>query len=357
MSYEGESARNRRCFWSLHGSETTTVLRVSCCFPSISGSAERFKDHFSEWTLCWLHLRFLTRVHLFAGIGLWKQWPASDVTNRLQYFLDNAQKRLVYPTCSQSILAPAGSLLSVWSRSWTSEDMMLDLRSSSRGWTRNEEWKWGAGGRGGDAGGPFTASFSHHQHTSVYRRLSFISIAQLTVFTCKCVTMHQARAFIVGKWALTGLDACDVQVNERVLRVVWLSAASDAAGSILSPDAALRIKRDLRQIRVALNHQNLLAENVPLRSMCNALGSTMVHDQKTWYRLRARTKRCYFLYYSPNPWFYYGTVPKKHSIMVLWYTSWWSMIIIFMFNDPLHMLVCPKTLYQSAYSTSQNIWK
>ncbi len=32
----------------------------------------------------------------------------------------------------------------------------------------------------------------------------------------------------------------------------------------------------------------------------------MVHDQKTWCRLRARPKMCYFLYYSPNPWFYYG---------------------------------------------------
>lgn len=201
------------------------------------------KIFFSEWTLCWLHLRFLTRGLLFAGIGLWKQWPARDVTNRLQYFLDNAQKRLVCPTCSQSLLAPSGSLLSVWSRSWTSEDMMLDPRSSSRGWTRNEEWKWRAGGRGGDAGGPFTASFSHHQHTSVYSCLSFVNVSQLTVF--KCVMMHQARAFIVGKWALTGLDACDDQVNERVLRVVWLSAASAAAGSILSLDAALRIKRDL----------------------------------------------------------------------------------------------------------------
>ncbi len=199
---------------------------------------------FSEWTLCWC-----TCASWRAGFCLQvlaceiNEWPARDVTNRLQYFLDNAQKRLVCPTCSQSLLAPSGSLLFVWLRSWTSEDMMLDLRSSSRGWTRNEEWKWRAGGRGGDAGGPFTASLLY-QHTSVYSCHSFVNISQLTVFTCKCVTVHRACAFIVGIWASTGLDACDDQVNERV-RVVWLSAASDAAGSILSPDVALRIKRDL----------------------------------------------------------------------------------------------------------------
>lgn len=226
VSYERKSAWNTRCFWSLHGASSSTaqstVIRVSCCFPSISTLKKKtnnFLSGFVSSALCWLHVR----VHLFAAM---KAWCKKSV----EMFLNNTERSdsLSYLL---SVAPVSRWLAALRVRSLAQLDVWgHDAGRSEISWVNA---KWGvemrgkrAKGRGGDAGGPFTAS-SHIINTSVWRRLSFINIS-CGVYV-KCVVMHQVWAFTVGKWVdrfiswvSSGFDACAcVQVN----RVVWLSGS------------------------------------------------------------------------------------------------------------------------------------
>lgn len=81
VSYERKSAWNTRCFWSLHGASSSTaqstVIRVSCCFPSISTFTKIFFFRVGLFRQPCVY-----GTCAFICLQLWKR----DVTNLLKCF-------------------------------------------------------------------------------------------------------------------------------------------------------------------------------------------------------------------------------------------------------------------------------